>query len=226
MTFQAEELAEQDAPVETADPAARPAWKGRFPTSRRMSRRMKWTAIAVAAAILLAGGAALDHALTDPRTSEAYVSLDKVKTVAQTDRDAAESRYQQQKTKYDTLLNGITDRENKVTKRETDVSSAEGALKDAQAAVTKREDAVSAVEKQKAANTAGDGTWVVGKDIEAGTYRASAEVSSSCYWAILQSGTNGSQIIENDLPGGGRPTVVLSGGQDFKSNRCGTWEKQ
>jgi len=39
-------------------------------------------------------------------------------------------------------------------------------------------------------------------------------------------GTNGSKIIENDIPGGGRPVVTLSPGQDFNSTRCGKWEKQ
>lgn len=71
-----------------------------------------------------------------------------------------------------------------------------------------------------------DGTWTVGKDIAAGTYRATADVGSSCYWGIYETGSNGGNIIENDLPGGGRPSVALSAGQDFKSSRCGTWTRQ
>jgi hypothetical protein len=51
-------------------------------------------------------------------------------------------------------------------------------------------------------------------------------VSSDCYWEITRSGTNGSDIIENDIPGGGLPTVRLSEGQDFTNSRCGTFLRQ
>jgi hypothetical protein len=73
--------------------------------------------------------------------------------------------------------------------------------------------------------TVDDGTWTVGTDLPAGKYRTKANVGSDCYWAILKSGTNGADIVSNDIPGGGRPTVTLSAGQDFKTSRCGTWEK-
>ncbi|MEU8383398.1 hypothetical protein [Streptosporangium sp. NPDC048865] len=71
-----------------------------------------------------------------------------------------------------------------------------------------------------------DGTWVVGEDIAAGNYKVTAPVSSSCYWKIAKSGTNGDDIVENDLPGGGLPRVTLSEGQDFQSLRCGIWSKR
>jgi hypothetical protein len=70
-----------------------------------------------------------------------------------------------------------------------------------------------------------DGTWVVGSDIGTGTYKVTAAVTSRCYWEIDRSGTNGSDIIDNDIPGGGLPQVTLSVGQDFKSSNCGTWTK-
>ena len=73
--------------------------------------------------------------------------------------------------------------------------------------------------------TIDDGTWTVGIDFAAGKYRTTATVGSSCYWGIYKSGTNGDEIIANDIPGGGRPTVTLKAGQDFKTQRCGTWEK-
>lgn len=69
------------------------------------------------------------------------------------------------------------------------------------------------------------GTWTVGDDIPAGTYRSSG-VTSMCYWEISKTGTNGSDIIANDLPSGGRPQVTLKKGQDFKtSEECGVWSK-
>jgi len=70
-----------------------------------------------------------------------------------------------------------------------------------------------------------EGTWTVGRDIEPGTYTTTAEVASDCYWSITKSGTNGGDIIENDIVKGGKPTVTLREGQDFKTSRCGGWTK-
>ena len=68
-----------------------------------------------------------------------------------------------------------------------------------------------------------EGTWTVGVDIPAGTYRT-VGASSTCYWGIYKSGTNQSAIIKN-ANGGGNLTVTLSQGQDFTTERCGTWGK-
>lgn len=68
-----------------------------------------------------------------------------------------------------------------------------------------------------------EGNWTVGTDFPPGTYRTTADVSAQCYWSITASGTNGRDIIANDIPGGGRPTVTLAVGQDFHTSRCGTW---
>jgi hypothetical protein len=180
----------------------------------------------VAVLALLVGALGIGATLPDPKSSDAYVALAGEKAAVESERDAAKSNYESMKSKYDTLQNGIAAREAKVTARETEVGKADAAVKTAEAAVKKREEAVTGAEKTKAANTIGDGTWTVGTDIEPGTYRAAADVGSSCYWGIYATGSNGSNIIDNDLPGGGRPSVALSGGQDFKSSRCGKWEKQ
>jgi len=92
-------------------------------------------------------------------------------------------------------------------------------------AVAAREQAVSAVEAQMAARSVTEGTWTVGVDIEPGTYRTEQAVGSDCYWAILRTGSNG-DIVDNDIPGGGVPSVTLSVGQDFVNRRCGTFVKQ
>lgn len=188
--------------------------------------RKKRILLASAAVVLLAGGVTLGTALPDPKASEAYVSLANEKSTVEIERDAALSSYATLKGKFDTLERGMASRESKVAAREAEVGKADAAVKSAEAAVKVREEAVTGSEKTKAANTVGDGTWTVGTDIEPGTYRASADVGSSCYWGIYATGSNGSNIIDNDLPGGGRPSVALSAGQDFKSSRCGKWEKQ
>jgi hypothetical protein len=67
-----------------------------------------------------------------------------------------------------------------------------------------------------------DGTWEVGSDLSAGTYRAAG--GEYCYWEIRTSAHAGGsidEILENGL--GKNPTVTLSEGQWFESNECGTW---
>lgn len=71
-----------------------------------------------------------------------------------------------------------------------------------------------------------DGTWVVGDDIPAGTYKVTSPVGDDCYWALYKSGTNSETIIANDFPGGGRPVVTVRRGQDFRTARCGSWVKR
>ncbi|MDG4826009.1 hypothetical protein O7635_29520 [Asanoa sp. WMMD1127] len=71
-----------------------------------------------------------------------------------------------------------------------------------------------------------DGTWTVGDDIPAGTYKVREPISDGlCYWSITKTGSNGADIVQNDLGGKGRPSVVLKKGQDFETARCGTWVK-
>jgi len=109
---------------------------------------------------------------------------------------------------------------------QAEASASQAALVERENAVASREAAVSAVEKQVAANSIGEGTWTVGSDVAAGTYRTAAAVTGDCYWSITRSGTNGSDIVENDLPTGGFPTVVLRAGQDFTNHGCGTFVKK
>ena len=212
-----------------ADPAREPGADVQANTSDEQPAkpgRKKRILMTSAAVVLIAGATAFGTVLPDPKTSEAYMSLADEKSTVEIERDAALSSYASLKGKYDTLEKGMASRESKVAAKEAEVGKADAAVKTAEAAVKAREEAVTGAEKTKAANTIGDGTWTVGTDIEPGTYRASSDVGSSCYWGIYATGSNGSNILDNDIPGGGRPSVALSAGQDFKSSRCGKWEKQ
>lgn len=66
-----------------------------------------------------------------------------------------------------------------------------------------------------------DGVYEVGRDIQAGKYRA-MEAGSNCYWAKLRVADD--DIIDNDLPNG-PTTVVIQAGIKFQSKHCGTWTK-
>jgi len=73
----------------------------------------------------------------------------------------------------------------------------------------------------------GDDLVHVGEDVAAGTYRAATPVleGQSCYW-LKSSDAEGSHIIENGLPAGGRPQVTLKKGQWFTSRDCPDWLAQ
>jgi hypothetical protein len=71
--------------------------------------------------------------------------------------------------------------------------------------------------------TFGDGTYAVGTDIVAGTYRT-REASPVCNWARLRGfGGTPDEIIANDYSDG--PVVVTIAASDagFQTNGCGTW---
>jgi hypothetical protein len=69
----------------------------------------------------------------------------------------------------------------------------------------------------------GDGTNVVGKDMESGTYRTRPGVKD-CYWARS---TGGGDIIANNFVGfaPNGVTVTVYAGEGFESQRCGVWTK-
>lgn len=71
----------------------------------------------------------------------------------------------------------------------------------------------------------GDGTFQVGKDIQAGTYRTRVG-SSGCYYARLK-GFGGSvdDIIANDNTDAPAVVTISSSDKGFQSQGCGTWTK-
>ncbi|MER6348039.1 hypothetical protein ACWC10_19425 [Streptomyces sp. NPDC001595] len=72
----------------------------------------------------------------------------------------------------------------------------------------------------------GEGEYLVGEDIKAGTYKTSGpEDEWGCYWERAKdaSGEFGSIIANNNLQGPGR--VTLNAGEYFKTNRCQEWKR-
>lgn len=69
-----------------------------------------------------------------------------------------------------------------------------------------------------------EGTYIVGTDIEPGTYRNSG--SSGCYYARLNSFGGGQEaVIDNDNTDGPAIVTIAPTDTGFESVRCGTWEK-
>lgn len=191
-----------------------------------MGKGGKITFAAILAAGVLAGGVFTGLAMADPTTSDEYATAVSHAQVAGADRDKYRGALEELTTKHDTLVSDLENRESALEGRESAVGEKETEVSDSAAAVETREKAVGMAEAEAAANTVSDGTWTVGEDIKPGTYRAKEAVGSRCYWGVYRSGTNGSDIIDNDIPGGGKPTVKLAKGQDFKSSNCGSWQKK
>ena len=90
--------------------------------------------------------------------------------------------------------------------------------------VTETVEQEAAAEPEAPAGSFGAGTYLVGEDIKAGTYKARG--GGGCYWARLKnlSGEVGS-IIAN---GGFEKNVIVqiqSSDKAFESSDCGDWEK-
>ena len=85
-------------------------------------------------------------------------------------------------------------------------------------------DEVSDAEQQIEDKTIpGTGTYVVGEDIEPGTYRA--EASPGCYWARLSS-LNTSDIIDNNNADGPVVIEVLASDKALELSNCADFVKQ
>jgi hypothetical protein len=71
----------------------------------------------------------------------------------------------------------------------------------------------------------GDGTHIVGADIQPGTYRTRS-ASPGCYYARL-SGFTGSMddVLANENTDAPAVVTILPGDKGFKSSRCGNWTK-
>jgi hypothetical protein len=155
---------------------------------------------------------AIGFGAADPKNSDEYHSVAAQLSEARTQVEQAQNR-----------ADGA---EAIASRASSSAASQSASLAAREASVAAREAAVSATEQQVAANSISEGTWTVGVDVEPGTYRTKEAVSDDCYWEITRSGSNGGDIIENDIVTGGFATVTLRAGQDFTNNRCGTFVKQ
>ena len=128
--------------------------------------------------------------------------------------------------KYNSLVdeyNGVADDYNDAKDAIAEADNVKAGIKDLNSQHDELQSLTGQVDQAKK-NSISDGVWQVGKDIDAGTYRATSQVGSDCYWEI--STDNGDNIIQNDFPGGGYPEVTVSNGQQLKISSCGILTKQ
>jgi hypothetical protein len=74
-----------------------------------------------------------------------------------------------------------------------------------------------------AKQTIEEGTWTVGEDFPAGTYKVTEAAGEECYWARKRSADG--DIIANGL-GGGKPKVTLKKGETFETSGCPPFVQQ
>jgi len=191
----------------------------------RFRRPRVWVGVGVIAAVAVGAGL-LGSVAVDPTASDEYREVSADLATAQRDLERVQDNFEAAQGDISAAQSSAAAAAASAAAVSADAAARQAEMDTREAALVAREGAVAATEQQIAANTVGPGTFVVGVDMQPGTYRTDAAVSSSCYWAILVSGTNGDDIVENDIPGGGFPTVTVSEGQDFKSNRCGNWVRQ
>jgi hypothetical protein len=207
--------------TDTIDPPT-PNTETPGPPSKKRSRKwMRW-AVPVAAFVV---GTALGFAAAggDPRESEEYRALQGELSAAQerigTLEDEVRSAQNDARKAAQTAEDTIRDAEETLLAKAAELDERE-------ADVAAREKAADELFNRVAETSIEHGVWTVGVDVEPGTYRTAEALTGYCYWAIYRSGTNGDDIIQNDGPEGGYPTVTLSEGQDFENSGCGTFIKQ
>jgi hypothetical protein len=105
-------------------------------------------------------------------------------------------------------------------KEERDRMKARAAKLDARAKdVRARERKVAKAERAVARSTFEDGTYLVGKDIPAGSYVAAG--GPNCYWERSDPAGN---IIDNNF-GAGQARATVNSGELFNTQGCGTWRR-
>ncbi|WP_147261960.1 hypothetical protein [Blastococcus sp. TF02A-26] len=186
----------------------------------RLGGWLPWALGGGGALLGMAVGAVIAVAALDPTTSDEYRDLEGRMAAEQSQASEA------QRATEDEARSAVESAEASASAAAASASQYADELAQRDAEVSAREQAVAVVEQRIAATSIGQGTWTVGRDIEPGTYRTAQAVTGDCYWGIYRTGSNGDDIIENDIVTGGFPTVTLSVGQDFENNRCGTFIKE
>lgn len=109
-----------------------------------------------------------------------------------------------------------------IEEREAELAAAEKEAQEKKEAEEKKEQ--EAAEERQANTKDGDGYYLVGEDIQPGTWRSSG--TEFCYWARL-SGTSGEtrDIITNGLDQSSVVVTIAASDVAFETKRCGTWTK-
>lgn len=172
----ASEWAEGDAGTGAA--RARTAWW-----------RRRW--VQLVAAVAVAGAVGFGSGQSTGVSPEAQRRIDAAEQHAEAEAGRADAAQAARDRVDDTVSqrsSDLDDRETSLDQRESGLDTREQGLNTREQGLDSRETAVSAAERAAKANSfAGDGIYLIGTDIQPGTYRAKPSPSGSCYYAILNS---------------------------------------
>jgi uncharacterized protein YlxW (UPF0749 family) len=139
---------------------------------------------------------------------------------------AAEERSAELASEVKSLREDVSEAKNTAREAEDDLASVAAqyeqtlqAMESQQAELAAREQAVAVAEAKKAASTfPGDGVYLVGDDVQPGTYKS--EGGTACYWERQSADGD---IIDNYIGSG--PTVVTIAPSDFsiEVNNCASF---
>lgn len=203
------------------DPAL---WEQQRQQNKNEQRQRSLKVGGILGGIALAGiiGVGIGSAGNTAPTPQAVEDSDEYQELAE-QLDAAESDLEDAQADLEDIAGDVPAREAAVEEAEAALAEREAAVASAEGEVSEREAAVGIVEETIAANTFdGDGIYVVGEDIQAGTYRSSG--SSYCYWERL-SGLSGDfdDIITNDTGEGPMVVTISPNDAAFSSTGCAEW---
>ena len=183
--------------------------------------RPRWLVPVIAGALGMALGAGVTGVVAEATIGKWSAKVDTVTA----ERDHFRTSFATATEERDDALatvNGVADREAALETRAEELEDARVELMDIATELEKREKAVGIAEKKEEAKSIYEGVWMVGDDIKPGTYKLrEAYTGNMCYWGISQNG----RIVDNDIVTGGRPTVTLRKGQEFKNQGCGVWRR-
>lgn len=185
-----------------------------------MSRTRTWL-IRLLPPILAAGVAV---AIAVPVTSEVVSGRSDDKTT-----QAAE-RYKALENRYDVQVDLADEAETEADEMELRMSDTRDAMKRARNTLQarsdrldKRETSIEDAEEIAAQSQfPGDGTFITGQDMLAGTYRTAG--MTGCYYALMADTSMNAPIVNNNITDG--PAIVtLSDGEVFETAGCDEWVK-
>ncbi len=168
------------------------------------AKRRRWPWILGIVAAVVVGAVVGSVAQTDPLG-------DRTAAVAQREKDAA------------AVEQALDSRGAQLDRRTDTLDQISSSLDQRSSQIREREDALLPKEQEAAKNViAGDGIYLVGKDINPGTYRNGG--TSGCYWK-RSSGTSGDfgEILANGNESGPAVVTIESSDVAFTSKRCGQW---
>jgi hypothetical protein len=175
--------------------------------------RSHWKLIAAFAVIFLVGvgiGSAGGENTADAEPEVRTVIEAETNTVSETVTETVDPTEEQ--------VAALDDREAALDDRAANLDARAQTLRQRERGLEQRAAKLRRQERVAARSRFGDGVYLVGKDIPAGSYVARG--SSGCYWARLS--RNGNDILGNHF-GAGQVRATINSGELFETQGCGTW---